>query len=299
MYTPQDRSTVRLHGHTLAYLDLPGEGTPLLLLHGVASSIDTWGDIPQGLAALGHRVIAVDLLGHGESGPGNGDYSLGSNAASVRDLLDYLGVERVHMVGHSLGGGVAMQFTYQFGERVESLSLISSGGLGEQVNRALRAAALPGSELVMKLLVSKRVVSTLSRYEIFRGAVSSAVATDGQQSAEPPTSAKLRRLQDPQRLEGFLATLRSVVGPEGQRVSALDKLGLVDPHKVLIIWGEEDRVLPHSHGVAAHEMLPGSRFVLVPKAGHHPHNHAPDQVMSALSEHVVRVESATLSASTR
>jgi pimeloyl-ACP methyl ester carboxylesterase len=289
MHTPQNRSTVRLHGHTVAYLDLPGTGTPVLLLHGVASSIDTWGDIPQGLAARGRRVIAVDLLGHGDSGPGNGDYSLGANAASVRDLLDHLGIDRVHVVGHSLGGGVAMQFTYQFGDRVASLSLISSGGLGAQVNRALRAAALPGSEFVMRVLVSEKVVSTLTRIERIR----SVLSADASGSGEPPTSAKLRRLQDPQRLEGFLATLRSVVGPEGQRVSALDKLGLVNPEDVLIVWGEEDRVLPREHGLAAHELLPGSTLVLVPMAGHHPHNHAPEQVIEALLVHVAGVESRT------
>ena len=287
MPTPQDRSTVRLHGHSVAYLDLPGPGIPLFLLHGVASSIDTWDDIPQRLAAQGRRVIAVDLLGHGESGPGNGDYSLGANAASARDLLDHLGVDRVHLAGHSLGGGVAMQFTYQFRDRVESLSLISSGGLGTQVNGALRAASLPGSEVVMRLLVSERVVSTLTRFEALRGALSPERRTSG----EPSTSDKLRSLQDPRRLEGFLATLRSVVGPVGQRVSALDKLESVDPAKVLIVWGEEDRVLPQAHGLAAHALLPGSRLVLVPAAGHHPHTHAPDQDIDALLEHISVVES--------
>lgn len=177
------------------------------------------------------------------------------------------------MVGHSLGGGVSLQFQYQYPERVESLTLISSGGLGAEVSAGLRAASLPGSEVVFRALASDRVIGWIGG------------------SAPPRVVEKLQRLQDERRLRAFLATVRSVVGPQGQRVRATDKFDSVtDPTSVLIIWGENDSTLPMSHGVSAHEMLPGSSFVSVPGAGHHPHVDAPDLVGEAILRHVVAVE---------
>lgn len=267
------RRTAHLPGHTVAYAAFEGCGTPLLLVHGVGSSLDTWEDLPERIAAAGHPVVALDLLGHGESGAGNGDYSLGANASVMRDLLDHLGIDRVHLVGHSLGGGVSLQFQYQYPERVESLTLISSGGLGAEVSAGLRAASLPGSEVVFRALASDRVIGWIGG------------------SAPPRVVEKLQRLQDERRLRAFLATVRSVVGPQGQRVRATDKFDSVtDPTSVLIIWGENDSTLPMSHGVSAHEMLPGSSFVSVPGAGHHPHVDAPDLVGEAILRHVVAVE---------
>lgn len=274
-----------LHGHAVAYAHLPGAGTPLLLVHGVGSSLDTWEALPERLAAAGREVVALDLLGHGESGPGNGDYSLGANASVIRDLLDHLDIPRVHLVGHSLGGGVAMQFAYQFPERVESLTLVSSGGLGAEVSGALRAASLPGSERVLRLLTRPGMLDAL-----VRGGNTLTALGVTRSTLSPRTVAKFARLQDERRLTGFVATVRSVVGPEGQRVSALDKLDSVDPTRVLIVWGDADPMLPMHHGQRATELLPGSRLVVVPGAGHHPHNDAPDTVLDALLAHVATVE---------
>lgn len=274
------RTTVELYGHEIAYLALPGEGVPLLLVHGVGSSIDTWGDIPERLAAAGRAVVAVDLLGHGESGHGNGDYSLGANASALRDLLDHLGYERAHLVGHSLGGGVSLQFSYQFPERVESLTLISSGGLGTHVGLPLRAASLPGSEIVLRAATGPRVVSTMA----WAGRL---LARHGRQAdaLSPRAVGKLEELRDEKRLAAFVATVRSVVGPEGQRVSALGKLGKVDPRRVLILWGDADPMLPLQHGIDAAGLLHGSRFVIVPGAAHHPHTDAPELVVDELLAH--------------
>src|SRR4051794_41274775 len=91
-----------------------------------------------------YQVIAPDLIGHGDSARPRGDYSLGAHAASIRDLLAAIGADRATVVGHSLGGGVAMQFFYQFPQRVDRLVLVSSGGLGREGSPLLRSAALPG-----------------------------------------------------------------------------------------------------------------------------------------------------------
>src|SRR5712691_10853113 len=141
---------VRIHGHDVAYR-VAGEGPVVLLVHGIAGSSETWADVIEPLAEH-YTVVAPDLLGHGASAKPRGDYSLGAYASGIRDLLGALGHDRGTVVGHSLGGGVAMQFAYQFPERCERLALVSSGGLGREVNPLLRAATLPGSEVVLPVI---------------------------------------------------------------------------------------------------------------------------------------------------
>jgi pimeloyl-ACP methyl ester carboxylesterase len=257
---------IRLHGRELAYRDLAGGGIPVVLVHGIGSSTQTWLDIPERIAASGRRVVAVDLPGHGESSREPGDYSLGAMASTIRDLLDRLGVARVHLVGHSLGGGVCLQFQYQFPERVDAMVLESSGGLGVEAFTGLRAAALPGSELAIRAFVNRRTIAgagwvgrQLGRLGCTPHALSThALATAG-------------RLAEPDRRGAFLSTLRSVVSPSGQRVSALDKLHLVDGSRVLIVWGDQDPMIPIAHGQHAHGVLEGSRLVVFTGAGHEPH----------------------------
>ncbi len=279
--------TALLHGHEMSYLELPGHGVPLVLIHGVGSSLRTWDDIPDRLARAGRHVIAVDLVGHGDSGHGNGDYSLGANANSIRDLLDHLGLPRAHLVGHSLGGGVALQIAYQYPERVASLTLVASGGLGPDASSGLRAATLPGSALAIRALTSDRVLGVgdwlghqLDRVGIRTEALSAR------------TLDRLRALKDERRSIAFLSTLRSVVGPDGQRVSGLPRLATMDPERVLIVWGDRDTLIPWRHGLMAHERLPGSRFVLMRYAGHHPHNHDPEGFTTAVLAHVAKADRA-------
>ena len=144
---------VELHGHPVTYHRL-GEGPALVLVHGITSSSRTWHEVLPALAE-NHTVIAPDLLGHGGSAKPRGDYSLGAHASGLRDLLALLGIASATMVGHSLGGGIAMQFAYQFPERLERLVLVDSGGLGNEVSIWLRAATLPGSEYVLPLLFGR------------------------------------------------------------------------------------------------------------------------------------------------
>ncbi len=276
-----ERALASLHGRTVAYRELPGTGTPLLLIHGIGSNGDTWGRIPEELSARGLRVVVVDLPGHGESSRGRGDYSLGAMASSLRDLLDVLGIDRAHLVGHSLGGGVSMQFAYQFPERVDSMTLVSSGGLGEETFTGLRAATLPGAELVLKWTVNSKTMagaswvgSQLDRLGIRPHALS------------PRALETVGWLADDERRSAFLATLRSVVGPRGQNVSALDKLHLMSGRRVLIIWGDRDPMIPMHHGENAASLIPGSRFVVFPGASHEPHIHDPERFTQLLIEHV-------------
>ncbi len=137
--------TANLHGRLVTYVEA-GTGPVLLLIHGMGGSYENWRAVIDPLARH-HTIVAPDLPGHGRSATGAGDYSLGALAASLRDLLISLGHDSATLVGHSLGGGIAMQFSYQFPELAERLVLVSSGGLGPEVSPLLRAAALPGSDL--------------------------------------------------------------------------------------------------------------------------------------------------------
>src|SRR3954471_23109587 len=150
MAVPLVRESRVVHGHRRAFV-LAGDAPPLLLLHGIGNSAQTWAGVIDQLAAE-HTVLAPDLLGHGSSDKPRGDYSIAGYANGMRDLLSVLDLEQVTVVGHSLGGGIALQFAYQFPERCERLVLVGSGGLGPELNPALRAATLPGAELVLTAL---------------------------------------------------------------------------------------------------------------------------------------------------
>lgn len=274
------RQHVHLHGRDIAYIDVPGEGTPILLVHGIGSNADTWGDVPQLLAARGFRTVAVDLPGHGESSRAPGDYSLGSLACTLRDLLDHLGIERVHLVGHSLGGGVSMQFAYQFPDRVAAMVLESSGGLGAEAFTGLRAASLPGSELVIKWAINQRTLRGAGWIGERLGRVGFTPHV-----LSPRALETVSWLSEPDRRAAFLATLRSVVSHSGQVVSALDKLHLLDGSRVLIVWGDRDPMIPMKHGENAHAALQGSRFVVFPGAAHEPHLHDPERFADLVAAH--------------
>jgi pimeloyl-ACP methyl ester carboxylesterase len=270
---------IQLHGHRLSYR-IGGRGPLLVLVHGITNSSASWEPV---LALLGQRftVIAPDLLGHGDSAKPRGDYSLGANASLLRDLLLALGHDRATIVGHSLGGGIAMQTAYQFPERVERLVLVASGGLGRQVTPMLRAVALPGAEYVLPLLVSAPLVNTGSRVGRWIERVGLRVGSDIAAMAKG-----LASLQDIEARRAFVHTARSVIDIGGQRVNATDKLYLAEAVPTLILWGERDPIIPARHGIRAHELMPGSRLALFEHAGHFPHHDDPIGFVAALTEFV-------------
>jgi pimeloyl-ACP methyl ester carboxylesterase len=276
------RQTVTLHGHSISYVQ-KGAGPVLLLIHGIAGSLETWQSVNEPLARNA-TVLAVDLPGHGASSPGGGDYSLGSLAAGLRDLLLALGHDRATVVGHSLGGGIAMQFSYQFPEMTERLVLVSSGGLGVEVNAALRAAALPGANLFVSVTAeATRRASGLAGRLIGAAGV----------SAHPGLHELVRSyasLADADRRAAFLATVRSVVGLNGQTVGAGDRLYLAEDLPVLLVWGADDPIIPVEHGQAAHELLPGSSLVVFDGVRHFPHVEAPERFVAALEEFCAAAE---------
>ena len=269
-----------LHGHRMSYRTA-GQGPLIVLIHGITSTSDTWRELLP-LLAERHTVVAPDLLGHGDSAKPRGDYSLGAYATGLRDLLVALGHERANIVGHSLGGGVAMQFAYQFPERCERLALISSGGLGREVHLLLRAASLPGSELVLPLIAAPKVLEAGAAVGAFLTRIGLRPSADLGEIARGYAS-----LDNASSRLAFLHTLRAVIDPIGQRVSARDRLYLAQAVPSLILWGERDPVIPVEHGRDAHAAMPGSRLEVLPQAGHFPHLDEPRTVARALEELVV------------
>ena len=278
---------VVLHGHRVRF-HRSGDGPLLVLLHGIASTADTWAPVATGLAA-NHTVLAPDLLGHGASAKPRGDYSLGAYASGVRDLITALGHERATVVGHSLGGGIAMQFAYQFPERVERLVLISSGGLGREVHPILRASTLPGSEIVLALL-GRRWLRTTG------GAVGATLGRLGLRAGEDlaGVAAGIASLGDADARGAFVHTARAAIDPGGQRVSATDRLYLAAHLPTLIVWGERDPIIPAAHGEAAHAAIPGSRLEIFAGAGHFPHREQPVRFVSLVEDFVRSTEPAAM-----
>jgi pimeloyl-ACP methyl ester carboxylesterase len=282
-----DAWQVELHGHRVIYR-VAGSGPPVVLIHGMVNSSRHWEDVALRLADR-YTLIAPDLIGHGDSATPRGDYSLGAHAASIRDLLAVLGIDHATVVGHSLGGGVAMQFFYQFPQRTDRLVLVSSGGLGREVSPLLRGAALPGAAAILRAAAHPRVLDglwwsgdRLRERGIGTGVYLQAIA----RALRPLARAGARK--------AFVQTLRSVIDVHGQRVSARDRLYLLRRFPTLIVWGERDNTIPLAHGEAAHHAIPGSHFLTLPNAAHFPHLEDPAGLAAALDDFIAATEPARL-----
>jgi len=270
----QTDAVVDLPGGTIAYTTA-GTGEPLLLIHGLGGTRRTWRLVIDSLAAT-HTVIAPDLPGHGESNAPAGDYSLGAHAAAMRDFVVALGYSSTTVAGHSLGGGIALQFAYQFPSHTRRLLLISSGGLGPELSVVLRAATLPGAAPVVAGLASlpEGVRRSVLETVIFPGLLA-------RQDAGA-ASGLLRGLAGPRQRQAFLRTARSVVDWHGQTVGASRQLVLLTDIPVSIIWGSNDKTIPPDHHRAFARQLPSPDVVEIPDAGHYPHETAPTEVTSAM-----------------
>jgi pimeloyl-ACP methyl ester carboxylesterase len=275
-----------MHGREVAYR-LEGDGPLIVLVHGMAGNAATWDRVVPALTER-FAVLAFDLPGHGSSAkPVDGDYSLGSFASVVRDLMMSLGLERGTVVGQSLGGGVAMQFAYQFPSRCERLVLVGSGGLGRDVSPLLRALAFPGVEFLYPVIFAsalrdagRSVLGALRRIGLRPSPYADHIWQSYESLTEPETRA------------AFARTLRSVVDPTGQRVSARDRLPLARDIPTLIVWGADDAIIPSAHAAEAAATLPNSRVEIFERVGHFPHCEDPDHFVQVLTDFIESTEPA-------
>ena len=277
--------TQTLHGREIAYRR-SGSGPAVLLVHGITNDSQTWEPV-IGRLARDHDVIAPDLPGHGRSARQRGDHSLGAHASMLRDLLQAVGMERVTVVGHSLGGGIAMQFAYQFPEMVERLVLVGSGGLGREVSPLIRSAALPGAEQVLPLITAQPLMDAGTWIASAFGRLGFKPGSD---LAE--VSRGIASLGDTERRAAFVRTVRSVISPFGQRVSAIDRLYLAQHLPFLLVWGARDPIIPAAHGHAAHEAVPESRLEIFERSGHYPQLDDPARFSELLGDFIASTEPA-------
>lgn len=252
---------ISLHGHDVTYR-MAGNGPVVVLIHGLAGSSTTWKTVMP-LLAKRFTVVAPDLMGHGGSAKPRGDYSLGAYASGVRDLMVALGIDRATIVGHSLGGGVAMQLAYQFPERCERLVLVASGGLGREVSLFLRAVSLPGSEYIIPVVLNARFRSIAER-------VGSLLGRAGWRpdSTQAEMWRSYTNLTEHKGQQAFVHTVRSVIDVAGQRVDASDRLYLAASMPTLIVWGDQDRIIPVGHAGTTHQAIPNSRLEILHGVGH-------------------------------
>ena len=276
------RESVVIHGYRRAYsISGPRQGTaPVLwMIHGIGDCSRTWEPVLPYLD--GYTVICPDLLGHGDSDKPRADYSVGGFANGMRDLMTVLGVERATVVGHSLGGGVAMQFAYQYPERVERLVLVSSGGLGAEVNPLLRASALPGAHTVIGISARpflRKPALALGRRLARLGVLDSHDVED--------VGVIWKGLRESATRQAFLRTLRAVIDVRGQSVTGHDRLYLAKHCPVLLVWGDKDPIVPVSHAGLAALSLPHAALAIIPRSGHMPHRTSPALFARALRSFV-------------
>ena len=270
---------IEIHGHEIGYLS-SGSGQPVILVHGIAGSSMTWGRVIPGLAER-TSVVAPDLLGHGGSTKSAGDYSLGALANGIRDLMDALGHERATLVGHSLGGGVALQFAYQYPGRCERLVLVGSGGLGKEVGLLFRVLSFPGVELVVGPAFAPAVQTRAGAVVGWLRKVGFPFPASFDEVWHGYGS-----LSDGDTRHAFFRTLHSVIEPTGQAVSATNRLHLASLVPCLIIWGDRDPIVPVQHARAAHEAMPGSVLHVFEGVGHWPQQDRPDEFVRVVLEFI-------------
>jgi pimeloyl-ACP methyl ester carboxylesterase len=270
-----------IHGYKRAFR-IAGSGPAILLIHGIGDNSTTW-DVVHAKLAQRFTVIAPDLLGHGKSDKPRADYSTAAYANGMRDLLSVLEIERVTIIGHSLGGGVAMQFAYQFPQLVERLILVSAGGVTKDVNFVLRLASLPmGSEALAVL----RLPLVLPAVQIAGRIVGKALGTTALGHDLPNMLRVLNDLPEPTASAAFSRTLRAVVDWRGQIVTMLDRCYLTEAIPVQIIWGTKDAVVPVRHAKMAHAAMPGSRLEIFEGSGHFPFHHDPARFIEVVERFI-------------
>jgi pimeloyl-ACP methyl ester carboxylesterase len=284
--TAEELQRVTIHGHERAYVKM-GEGPALLLLHGLGCDHTTWSPVIHDLAKH-FTVIAPDLLGHGVSAKPRADYSVGGYANGMRDLLTVLNIDKVTVVGHSFGGGIAMQFAYQFPERTERMILVAPGGLGPEVSPLIRSVTLPGFQHVMGIAtlpgirhVGKAGLRALSRSKI-------TAARDLAEVAEIYESFK-----DPRARAAICHVVRAVVDMRGQIVTMVDRAYLTQAMPMLVIWGTDDVVIPSKHAENAARIAPGAVVEVLPNSGHFPHKDHPERFVRIVQSFVKATQPAS------
>jgi pimeloyl-ACP methyl ester carboxylesterase len=274
--------SVLVDGNEIAYVESgPADAPAVILVHGLLSDSGTWLADLEPMAALGLRPIAVDLVGHGRSDKPPGTYLLDDFAQMLDGFMAALELDSATVCGHSLGGAIAIHFGYHYPKRVERLVLVSAGGLGREVNPALRMLSLHGAETLTGAVLGRRTVQRILRnprvHQLFR--------------VTPDRLPNLRRIGGTlfraDSRAAFFRSLRGVIGPRGQLGSFLEMEYLGAQLPTLLVWSEQDVIIPVSHAHRTHAHLPGSTLVLFDGGGHEPHRRNAAEFAAAVASFVL------------
>ncbi|HWJ65876.1 MAG TPA: alpha/beta fold hydrolase [Nocardioides sp.] len=282
---------VTLHGKKRAFV-VKGSGPAVLLLHGLACDHTTWSPVIDRLAQR-YTVIAPDLLGHGLSDKPRADYTLGGYANGMRDLLTVLGIDKVTVVGHSFGGGVAMQFAYQFPERTQRVLLVATGGLGPEVTPLIKLIQVPGWFRVMGALTLPGI-RHLETFALRAAAEHGGIGPLRKYTRDLAEAADIVDSWQNRRTRFAIRHLvRAVIDWRGQIVSMADRAYLSDAMPMAVVWGRDDQVIPVRHASNAAALAPDVRIEVLPDAGHFPHKDHPDRFAGILEDFIDTTEPAT------
>lgn len=268
MKNPEDRY-VKV-GETNTRYWVTGQGSPLLLIHGLGASCDYWRYNIRAFSQ-GYQVYALDLPGFGRSDKRIDDYSLHFAGEFVAAFLDAQGVDRASLVGNSLGGAVSLQFAVQHPHRLEKLVLVSSGGLGRELPLSFRLLTIPLLGESMAWAWGTRVGTRLTLRSI---------VYDPQVIKDEFVNemAELARL--PGAKEMLLSVARTGINLRGQNMKLLEPLLRRVPEieaPTLIIWGAQDPIIPVAHAHIAHQMIRNSRLHIFDRCGHMPQIEKPEE----------------------
>ncbi|MCT2583781.1 alpha/beta fold hydrolase [Actinophytocola gossypii] len=267
-------SHLRLGGRNVRYR-VTGDGDPVLLLHGIARSLDDWTE--QHDLLDGHRVYSVDLAGFGESDPLPGRATLPPLAEFTREFLDAVGETRpVHVVGNSLGGAVAMLLALRYPSRVRTLVLANSAGFGQEVTAALRILAV--RPLGRLLLRPSRAAARRTERALFRDA---RFVTDDRVERSFRLAGRPHGARVLLELCRSLGTIRGISQPWRDAVLTATAAAAAP---TLVVWGSHDLILPAAHLEAARTLLPHARTHLFENTGHMPQIERADEFADLLRE---------------
>jgi len=260
---------IDVNGVRTRYRQAGGGGLPVILIHGLGASAEIWSANIGALASR-HRVYVPDLPGFGHTEkPEWMDYGPGAYSRFVRDFMAALGIGRAALVGHSLGGGVALRVILDDPGRVDRLILVSSAGLGREVSLPLRIASIPFFDRIFFKPPLPVFIRFLHRLVYYRAAIT-------------PEFAHLyyEMFFQPGSVRAFTSILRNIATLRGARPGILEPiregLGAITA-PALILWGRQDRILPVSQAFDAAGRIPGARLHVFERCGHMPNVEYPKE----------------------
>ncbi|AHB50422.1 hypothetical protein W911_16610 [Hyphomicrobium nitrativorans NL23] len=280
---PGHRIELAVSGHApvTLYYEERGEGSPILLLHGLGESTFTWHEIAPRLAE-GHRVIALDLKGFGRSDkPADEAYGADDQAALVAAFLLARDLDAVTLVGHSFGGTVALRTALAGGirgtDRIRRIAVIGAPALPRSTARHLDLVKMPGLPDMVASTLSPELLARILLSEAMGG--EAAVSDDMVEGYAAP-------YRDPDAMQSFLATARAIVKEEGAKAIVKRYRAIRQP--VLVVWCRNDPIVPLRAGRRLAAALPSATLEILDRCHHLPQHERPDALLAELEKFLAR-----------